>query len=135
MRLDSVIICRNATEEDGAINLEGIGFDTYIFNDFPARTAIPLFIRAVGVHDTVERHLLVQTWDAEGEKQSESIMPIRFGARPPDLPEKWEVRVVKLFTLDATFNEPGVYLLTVLIAGSAQHSQPIFIRSAQQDAV
>jgi hypothetical protein len=132
VRLDSsVIICRSATVRDGnTVDLEGIGIDTYFFQTFPATTEIPLFIRAVGAHDTREHHLLVQVSDANGDVRSETIAPVVFGPRPAELPEGWEVRAVSAFSFGVAFNSPGAYLLTVSVDGSDVHSQPIFVRLA-----
>ena len=58
MRIDSLIVCRGATQQRGYVNLEGIGIDTYIFDAFPATAEnVPLFVRVAGRYDDQEHHL------------------------------------------------------------------------------
>jgi hypothetical protein len=126
MRLDAFIICKSAVANEGLIDLTGIGIDTFSFDAFPGNTQIPVFVRAVGPHDTREHHLIVQLRDANDQMQSESMIPIMFGTRSADLPDGWEVRTMHVFGLNATFNQPGAFLINVSIDSGEPISQPVF---------
>jgi hypothetical protein len=128
MRVDALIICQQVTLNRGLANIVGAGTDTFLVPAFPATVEIPVFIRVVGLPDTTERDLLVQVSDANGEMQSETIVPVQFDVRPTDLPDGWETRAMTVLKLGLTVPEPGAFLVTALIAGTPSSSHPVFIR-------
>ena len=93
MRIDTTIICENArTRDDGALDLIGLGVDTFNVAAFPAIVTLPLFVRVVG-DGPESADLLVQTFDSDGGTQSESFQPIALGNRPPGLPDDCPVLI------------------------------------------
>ena len=118
MRIDTTIICENArTRDDGALDLIGLGVDTFNVAAFPAIVTLPLFVRVVG-DGPESADLLVQTFDSDGGTQSESFQPIALGNRPPGLPDDCPVRGMLTLQLGCTFNEPGAYSIRISLAGS-----------------
>ena len=66
--------------------------------------------------------------DGDGNEQSDSVQPIRLGPPPANLPDGWPNRAQAVLPLDATFNEPGAYLLTISVDDGPAISQPVFIQ-------
>ena len=60
--------------------------------------------------------------------QSETIEPVRFASRPPDLPDGCEMRAMVIRYMQITFTEPGALLITASIDGRDAESLPIFAR-------
>jgi hypothetical protein len=129
MRIDASIICQDArTRNDGAIDLIGIGVDAFTVNAFPVSFSLPLFVRVVG-EGPATADLLVQTHDANGDLQSETLQPLALGTRPAGLPERCPVRGMIGFRLNWTVNEPDAYTVSVSLAGTDPvETHVIFIR-------
>lgn len=129
MRMDASIICQDARTRDGALDLIGLGIDTFTFDAFPATVALTLFVRVAGDgQETAD--LLVITRDADGTSQSETIQPVALGDRPGGLPPSCPVRGMLTLALNCTFNEPGAYTIDVSLGGSGTiDTHVLFIRA------
>jgi hypothetical protein len=134
MQIDAALICRSAKGiSTNLIDLEGVGIDTFIVDaGFPYKTTLPVFVRVTGsADDTADHDLIIRVMDGDGSEQSNSTQPIRLGPPPPNLPNEWPNRAQAVLPLDASFNEPGAYLLTISVDDGPAISQPLFIQQKE----